>query len=116
MDMYNKECFMVILMLHRKQYRVNAQITDDNDDATQAPISFTTKNNYDAEEINDNAHVDDNSEENIPYLPVPQLDFDVGFQLDELFESCIWYTFLCDKITQKWYARAWIWGWPHSHY
>ena len=35
--------------------------------------------------------MDDNNEEEIPYLAVTQLDLDVRFQLDKFFESCGWY-------------------------
>ena len=83
--MYNKDCSMLILMLQRKQSRYNAQSTDDNSDVTQAPSYCTTNPNDDSDALNDNAHVDGNDEEEIPYISVPQLYFDVGFQLDKFF-------------------------------
>eukprot|EP00978_Attheya_sp_CCMP212_P048961 scaffold598390_cov71-Attheya_sp.AAC.1 len=98
MVMYDKECAMVIAMLQRKQSRANAQSTDDNGDATHAPSSCTTNSNDDTDSLSDTAHVDDNGEEEIPDLPVPQLDFDVGFQLNEFFESYGWYTFSVTKV------------------
>ena len=82
MDMYNKECSKVILMLHRKQSRSNAQITDDNGHSQKPPNSCTTISDDDADIKNDTAHVDNNYEEEIPYLPAPQLVFDVVFQLE----------------------------------
>eukprot|EP00978_Attheya_sp_CCMP212_P009743 scaffold23194_cov54-Attheya_sp.AAC.9 len=119
MAMYDKECAMVLSMLQRKESRANAQSADDdNDDATHAPSSYTTNPNDDADSLSDTAHddgdslsdtahADDNSEEEIPDLPVPQLDFDVGFQLNEFFESCGCLVHLfCDKSAQRQYARA----------
>ena len=74
MDKYNKLWAM-------EKYRDNAQSTYDNGDATQAPSSCTTNPNNDADALKDTAHVDDNAEEEIPDLPVHQLDLNVGFQL-----------------------------------
>ena len=45
--------------------------------------------------------MDDNDEEEIPDLPVPLLDFDVGFQLDLLFELYGWYTFDVKKLLKN---------------
>ena len=98
MDIYNKDCAMVILMLQRKQYRSNAKTTDDNRDATQASNSYTTNTNYNTDALNYTTHLYDNAKEQIPDLPVPQLDFNVGSQLDKLFELCSWYTLYVTKV------------------
>eukprot|EP00978_Attheya_sp_CCMP212_P003266 scaffold6745_cov38-Attheya_sp.AAC.3 len=57
MDMYDKECDVVISMLQQKQSRANAQSTDDNGDTTHAPSSCTTNPNDDADSLSDTAYM-----------------------------------------------------------
>ena len=85
-------------MIQRKQSRDDAQSTDDSGDDTHASISCTKNLNDDADELNDTAHVDDNDEEDISDHPVPQLYFDVGFQLEKFFELYVWHTFYVKKV------------------
>ena len=63
---------MVVFILKSKQSRDNEQSTDDNGDTAQEPSSCTTKPNDYADTLNDTAHMDNNSEEEIPDLTVTQ--------------------------------------------